>query len=40
MAFSSLTPTQSVTKMISVIDSLDGEETGVFLNNDGSKLPW
>ena len=38
--FSSLTPTQSVTKMISVIDSLDGEETGVFLNNDGSKLPW
>jgi len=38
--FESLTPAESVNRMITVIDSLDGTQTGMFLNNDGSALPW
>tara|TARA_X000001036_G_scaffold122575_1_gene116080 strand:+ start:170 stop:1012 length:843 start_codon:yes stop_codon:yes gene_type:complete len=38
--FESLTPSESVTKMISVIDKLDRSKTGLFLNNDGTEIPW
>ncbi len=40
MGFESLTPSESVTKMISVIDKLDRSKTGLFLNNDGTEIPW
>ena len=35
-----LTPQESASRMISIIASLDGSATGVFLNNDGSEIPW
>ena len=38
--FASLTPAESVSKMIAVIDTLDTLETGLFLNNDGTEIPW
>ena len=38
--FESLTPSESVTKMISVIDKLDRSKTGLFLNNDGTEILW
>jgi len=38
--FESLTPAESVNKMMTVIDSLDNFGTGVFLNNDGTEIPW
>jgi len=38
--FESLTPAESVSKMMTVIDSLDNFGTGVFLNNDGTEIPW
>ena len=30
----------TVAKLIAVIESMDGSETGVFLSNDGSTIPW
>ena len=36
----SLTQAQSVSKMMAVIDTLDTLETGLFLNNDGTEIPW
>lgn len=38
--FEAFTPEESVRRMIEVIDSLDGSRTGVFLNNDGTEIPW
>ena len=38
--FASLTPAESVSKMMAVIDTLDSLETGLFLNNDGTEIPW
>jgi NAD(P)-dependent dehydrogenase (short-subunit alcohol dehydrogenase family) len=37
---SMLPPNVSVSKLISVIESMDRAETGVFLSNDGSTIPW
>ena len=31
---------ESATRMIDVVAGLDGSETGIFLNNDGSELNW
>jgi NAD(P)-dependent dehydrogenase (short-subunit alcohol dehydrogenase family) len=36
----SISTTESATRIRNVIDSLDGSETGIFLNNDGSRLDW
>ena len=35
-----ITPKESASRLIAVIASLDGSETGVFLNNDGSSIDW
>ena len=37
--FASLTPAEIVSKMIAVIDG-GYTETGLFLNNDGTEIPW
>lgn len=36
----SISAEESATRIRSVIASLDGSETGIFLNNDGSRLDW
>ena len=36
----SISATESATRIRNVIASLDGSETGIFLNNDGSPLDW
>jgi NAD(P)-dependent dehydrogenase (short-subunit alcohol dehydrogenase family) len=36
----SISTTESATRIRNVIASLDGSETGIFLNNDGSRLEW
>ena len=36
----SISATESATRIRNVIASLDGSETGIFLNNDGSRLDW
>ena len=36
----SISTTESATRIRNVIASLDGSETGIFLNNDGSRLDW
>ena len=35
-----ISTTESATRIRNVIASLDGSETGLFLNNDGSRLDW
>ena len=35
-----ITPAESVTALIDLIDSLTAEQSGVFLNYDGKTLPW
>jgi hypothetical protein len=35
-----ITPAESVTAMIRLIDGLTPEQSGVFLNYDGKTLPW
>ena len=36
----SISATESATRIRKVIASLDGSETGIFLDNDGSRLNW
>ena len=36
----SISATESATRIRNVIASLDGSETGIFLDNDGSRLNW
>ena len=36
----SISAAESATRIRKVIASLDGSETGIFLNNDGSRLDW
>ena len=36
----SISAEESATRIRGVIASLDGSETGIFLNNDGSRLDW
>ena len=36
----SISTTESATRIRNVIAALDGSETGIFLNNDGSRLDW
>ena len=36
----SISAEESAARIIAVIDALDGSETGIFLNNDGSRLDW
>ena len=36
----SISTTESATRIRNVVASLDGTETGIFLNNDGSRLDW
>ena len=36
----SISAEESATRIRNVIASLDGSETGIFLNNDGSRLNW
>jgi len=35
-----ITAQESASRIKSVIESLDGSETGIFLNNDGSAIDW
>jgi NAD(P)-dependent dehydrogenase (short-subunit alcohol dehydrogenase family) len=36
----SISAKESASRLISVIDSIDGSETGIFLNNDGTPIDW
>lgn len=35
-----ITARESATRIMSVVRSIDGSETGIFLNNDGSSVDW
>jgi NAD(P)-dependent dehydrogenase (short-subunit alcohol dehydrogenase family) len=36
----SISAAESAARIIRVIDSLDGQQTGIFLDNDGSSIAW